>query len=80
MSNAVTLEEVLKLARQLPLKDKVKLIDRIAPQIEEDLQAMDAGPRRSLWGIFSDLGQAPSAEETDEARREEWRNFPRGDI
>jgi hypothetical protein len=37
-------------------------------------------PRRSLLGLCADLGPAPSAEDTDEARREMWANFPREDI
>ncbi len=36
--------------------------------------------RRSLLGLWADLGPAPSAEDIDEARREAWANFPRDDI
>lgn len=35
------------------------------------------GPRRSLRGLFSDLGVTISEEDIDEARREMWGNFPR---
>ena len=34
---AVTLEEVLKLVKQLKLMDKVRLIERVVPQIEQEL-------------------------------------------
>jgi len=35
------------------------------------------GPRRSLRGLFVDLGVTISEEDIDEARREMWGNFPR---
>lgn len=35
------------------------------------------GPRRSLRGLFADLGVTISEEDIDEARREMWGNFPR---
>ena len=38
MENIITLTEVKNLARQLPLQDKVRLIEWIAPQIERDLR------------------------------------------
>jgi len=74
----VTLEEVLFLARQLPSLDKVRLIERIAPDIERDIR--QGQPLRSLLGLCADLGPTPSAEDIDEVRREMWKNFPREDI
>jgi hypothetical protein len=35
------------------------------------------GSRRSLRGLFADLGVTISEEDIDEARREMWGNFPR---
>ena len=49
MTDTVTLDYVLKLTEQLSPLDKVRLIERVAPQLERDLQAND-GPRRSLRG------------------------------
>ncbi len=80
MNKAVTLEEVLTLAKQLTTPDKVRLIERLAPEIERELLAAQPKRRRSLWGLCADLGTAPSAEEIDEARREAWASFPREDI
>ena len=80
MGKVVTLEEVLDLAKRLSLVDKVRLIERVAPQIERELGAAQPAARKSLWGLCADLGPAPSAEEIDQARREEWDNFPREDI
>ena len=74
------LAEVVEIAKQLPLLDKVRLIVLLAPLIERDLLSAQPGPRRSLLGLCSDLGPAPSAEDIDEARRQEWAGFPRKDI
>jgi hypothetical protein len=76
----VTLEEALDLVKQLSPLDKARLIERIVPDIERELATAQPAPRKSLWGLCADLGPAPSAEEIDQARREEWANFPREDI
>lgn len=71
------LEEVLKQVKQLSLGDKVRLIERVAPEIERELMTTQLTYRQSLWGICADLGKAPTAADIDEARRDEWANFPR---
>ncbi len=76
----MTLQEVLNLAKQLSSLDKVRLIQQIAPDIERELIDNPPTPRKSLWGLCADLGQAPSASEIDAARSEEWAGFPREDI
>jgi len=76
----VTLEEVLNQVRQLSLVDKVRLIKRVAPEIERELTTDQPSPRKSLWGLCSDLGVAPSADEIAQARQEEWAAFPREDF
>jgi hypothetical protein len=78
--DAVTLEEVLKLARQLSSVDKLRLIERVAPEVERDLTAGRDSRKHSLLGILKDLGAAPSSEEIDTARRETWASFPRNDV
>ncbi len=80
MGQAVVLEDVFQLVNQLPARDKVRLIARMAPAIERELPQKPVRPRKSLWGLCADLGPAPSAEDIDKARREEWGNFPREDI
>lgn len=80
MQSTVTLNEVFSLAKKLSPRDKLRLIEHIAPEIERDLTTVTPEPRKSLWGLWADLGPAPSAEEIDEARREAWGNFPREDI
>ena len=76
----VTLEKALELVKHLTPVDKVRLIQRIVPDIERELMVIPPAPRKSLWGLCADLGPAPSAEAIDLARREEWANFPREDI
>jgi hypothetical protein len=76
MQQTVTLDEVLQLAAQLSPVDKVRLIERIAPQIERELKPLT--PRESLRGIWQGLNI--TEEDIAEARREMWGNFPREDI
>jgi hypothetical protein len=80
MGKVVTLEEALGVVKRLSPLDKARLIERIVPDIERELATAQSAPRKSLWGLCADLGPAPSAEEIDQARQEEWANFPREDI
>jgi hypothetical protein len=75
MGKVVTLEEALGLVKRLSPLDKARLIERIVPDIERELATAQPGPRKSLWGLCADLGPAPSAEEIDQARQEEWASF-----
>ncbi len=76
----MSLQEVLNLAKQLSTVDKVRLIQLIAADIQRELVNNAPTPRKSLWGLRAALGKAPSADEIDTARNEEWANFPREDI
>ncbi len=77
----MSLQQVIKLAKQLSTVDKVRLIQQIAPDIERELtDKLSTLPHQSLWGLCADLGNAPSADEIDIARSEEWASFPREDI
>ena len=80
MERTASFEDILKLVQQLSPIEKVRLIERVAPDIERELITGHANQTRSLLGLFKDLGPAPSAEEIDEARREAFANFPRDDI
>lgn len=80
MEQALTLEEVLKLVQKLSPRDKLRLIEHTALEIERDLLPTHSGPRKPSWGLWSDLGLAPSTDEIDEMRREAWAGFPREDI
>ncbi len=74
---SIDLRRILELTQGLSLLDKVRLVERVMPQIESELAGAAKTPKQSLLGICADLGPAPSAETVDEARREMWRNFPR---
>lgn len=78
MEEVVTLEEVLDLVKQLSPVDKVRLIERVAPEIEHELAFTTRTPRKSLRGLWRGLDI--SEEDIAEARREMWGSFPRGDI
>jgi hypothetical protein len=76
----VTLDEVFRLARQLSPIDKVRLIERVAPELEHDLVRGSGDRQLSLLGLLRDLGPAPTAREIDEARQEAWSMFPRDNV
>jgi hypothetical protein len=77
---AVTLEQVVSLARQLPPLEKIRLIEQVVLEIERDVRRQQSPKRRSLLGLCADLGPAPSAAEIDEVRREMWTDLPRDDV
>jgi hypothetical protein len=77
MSEPVTLQEVLRLARQLPLAEQVRLIEQIAGQTAQQIEHSPQ-QRRSLRGIWPSLDTPP--EDIDQARREVWGGFPRQDL
>lgn len=74
---AVTLEAVLNLVKQLKLVDKVRLIERVAPQIERELAQIPV-QRKSLRGLWR--GVDISESDIAEVRRQMWGDFPRKDI
>lgn len=78
MENTANFEKVIALAKQLSLLDKVRLIERIAPEIERDLKASKPATRRSLRGLWRGLDLNEDA--ISEARREVWAKLPREDI
>jgi hypothetical protein len=79
MQKTTTLEQVLNQARKLSPLDKLRLIERVAPDLEKELEPRAPGKDRSLLGLCRDLGAAPSEEDIDEARREAWGGFARAE-
>ena len=70
-------KSVLEKLLKLPLEKQKEVLDFV-----ESL-AKKAGPRRSrrsLKGLWADLGVNISAEDIAEARREMWGRFPREDV
>jgi hypothetical protein len=67
-------------------KSVMEKLESLTPEqqakLREFLDSLEPGngpkaPRRSLRGLFADLGLTISEEDIDEARREMWGNFPR---
>jgi hypothetical protein len=79
-TKVATLEQVVSLARQLPPVEKIRLIERMVPEIERDMLGQRPLKRKSLLGLCADLGPAPSTEDIDEIRHEMWAGFPRENI
>jgi hypothetical protein len=78
MDQPITVETILAMSEQLSAVDKVRLIERIAPQIVRDLNTAPKAPRKSLRGLWR--GAQITAEDIDEMRREMWKSFPREDV
>lgn len=78
MNRTVSLQEVLRLAGKLSLEDKVRLIERIAPQIQVELHNPPRKARKSIRGLWR--GLEITDEDIAEVREEMWRRFPREDI
>ena len=77
----ITFEQVVNLAQELSPLEKLRLIERLAPDLEAALQLAQSAPpprRRSLRGILRD--SPIDVEELDIAREEMWANFPREDF
>ena len=78
MESAVTLDEALRLVRQLSLIDKVRLMEAIAPQIKQELLTTQVQSRQSLRGLWRGI-DITDADITN-LRQDMWSNFPREDI
>jgi len=77
MENIIPLEKVMELARQLSPMDKLRLIERIDPQIERDLKSSTGEQHKSLRGLWR--GLHITEHDIAEARRDRWAGFPRED-
>jgi hypothetical protein len=77
MQNTVSLDEIVEMAEHLPLVDRVRLIERLAPSIARELQGPKTA-RKSLRGLWK--GITISDEDIAEVRREMWSGFPRNDV
>lgn len=77
MSTESIEQTVVEKLRALPPEKQQEVLD-FAEFLEQKTPAKQ--PRRSLMGVFADLGIDISEEDIAEARREMWGNFPREDI
>ncbi len=74
--HAAPLAEVTALALELSPLDRLRLIEALVATLEREWWTQGPASRRSLYGLWRDLGPAPSAEEIDEARRDAWGELP----
>jgi len=70
-------QSVLEKLRVLPPEQQREVLD-FAEFLHQ--KSIAKRPRRSLKGLWADLGVQITAEDIAEARREMWGNFPREDI
>ena len=68
--SVINLESVVELARQLNPQDKLRLVERVIPDLEPTLRASFDHPLKTYYGALSDLGPAPSADDIAEVRRD----------
>ena len=79
IEQTATADQVLVLLRQLPPRERLKVLAKVLPEVEAEL-AEESHPLESLRGLWKDLDFDISAEEIDQARREAWATFPREDV
>jgi hypothetical protein len=70
-------QSVLEKLRELPPEQQREVLD-FAEFLHQ--KSIAKRPRRSLKGLWADLGVQITEEDIAEARREMWGNFPREDI
>lgn len=70
-------QSVLEKLRALPLEKQREVLDFIEYLQQKSIAKR---PRRSLKGLWADLGVHITEEDIAEAQREMWGNFPREDI
>ena len=69
-------EQILERVQSLPPDQQKEVL-----QFADSLGSRSAGgPRQNLKALWADLGASISEEDIAEARREMWKDFPRGDL
>ena len=90
-TRTMTLDEIAAAARRLSPRDRLRLIERLAADLEPTVPAevsiepaSDTGEsndpvasRQSLRGLWKGTVPEISAEDIAEMRREAWKGFPR---
>jgi hypothetical protein len=66
-------QQVLEKLRELPLQKQEEVLAYVSRLKEET----GGRPRRSLAGLWADLGVSVSDQDISQARQEMWGNFPR---
>jgi hypothetical protein len=76
--NITRLENAVELVLKLSTVDKIRLVEQVMTTLAHDLSEQQKTPKHSLLGMWSDI--SVSNTDIDEARSEQWANFPRDDI
>jgi hypothetical protein len=71
-------QNVVEILKQLPYSKQEEVLDFV--RFLRSQEPAIPQPRKSVEGLWADLGASITAEDIDEARREMWGNFPREDI
>jgi hypothetical protein len=71
-------ESFLEKLHQLPPDKQREVLDFV--EFLQKKSAAQVVPRRSVEGLWADLGYHITEEDIADARAEMWRNFPREDI
>ena len=71
-------KSVVERLNKLPVEKRQEVLDFV--EFLEMKTREKKRPRRSLKGLWADLGIKITAEDIAEARREMWGKFPRDDI
>jgi hypothetical protein len=64
------LEQAVALALSLSPIDKVRLVEQVMATLERDLARKEKKPKRSLYGLWSDVHVTD--DDIEQARREMW--------
>jgi hypothetical protein len=72
-------QTVVEKLRALPLERQQEVLDFVE-FLEQKSTSRLPRPRRSLEGLWADLGIQITEEDIAEVRREMWGNFPREDV
>lgn len=71
MGKRVTIfEKAVAIALNLSPLQKVRLVEQVMATLERDLSSSQKKPKRSLYGLWSDV--RVSSEDIDQVRRERW--------
>ncbi len=78
-------DQILAMIRQLSPRDRLHLIARVLPELDREWplrmsSAKKSGSKKSIYGLWGNLGIDLSAEDIDQARQEMWGSFPRESI
>jgi hypothetical protein len=70
--NQTQFEEAVALALQRSPLEKMRLIERLASTLEQDLSTVQTDPLPSLYGLWADLDVSVSDEDIEETCRKMW--------